>query len=120
LDELNATHLGRGAIHYWRSKHGNEVDFVLARRGQPPAAIECKWSAGEFDPASIWDFRNRYSKGPNYVVSADVGPPFTRRHGTLAVRFVSLAASSRISSGPDVRAAHVEPVEKSRKGVDRS
>ena len=91
LNELHA-HLGRGAIHYWRSKHGNEVDFVLARRGQPPAAIECKWPAGKFDPASVKAFRSRYPKGPNYVVSADVGSPFTRRYGTLAVRFVSLAA----------------------------
>jgi predicted AAA+ superfamily ATPase len=33
-------------IHYWRSKHWNEIDFVLASRGQPLTAIECKWSAG--------------------------------------------------------------------------
>ncbi len=91
LNELHA-HLGQGAIHYWRSKHGNEVDFVLARRGQPPTAIECKWSAAEFDPASLKAFRSRYLKGSNYVVSADVGPPLTRRYGALAVRFVSLAA----------------------------
>jgi hypothetical protein len=91
LNELHA-HLGPGAIHYWRSKHGNEVDFVLARRGQPPTAIECKWSAAEFDPASLKAFRSRYLKGSNYVVSADVGSPLTRRYGALAVRFVSLAA----------------------------
>ncbi|MBI2561986.1 MAG: ATP-binding protein [candidate division NC10 bacterium] len=90
LNELHA-HLGQGAIHYWRSKHGNEVDFVLARRGQPPTVIECKWSAAEFDPASLKVFRSRYLKGSNYVVSADVGAPLTRRYGALAVRFVSLA-----------------------------
>jgi len=91
LNELHA-HLGQGTIHYWRSKHGNEVDFVLARRGQPPTAIECKWSAAEFDPASLKAFRSRYLKGSNYVVSTDVGSPLTRRYGALAVRFVSLAA----------------------------
>ena len=41
LNELQA-HLGRAPIHYWRSKHGNEVDFVIASRTQPPTAIECR------------------------------------------------------------------------------
>lgn len=91
LNELHA-HFGAGAIHYWRSKHGNEVDFVLARRGQPPVAIECKWSTAEFDPAGVKAFRARYPKGPSYVVSADTGSPLTRRYGALGVRFVSPTA----------------------------
>ena len=35
LNELHA-HYGRAPVHYWRTKHGNEIDFVLARRGHPP------------------------------------------------------------------------------------
>lgn len=89
LNELHA-HAGRGAIHYWRSKHGNEVDFVLVARGRAPAAIECKWSAGEFDAASLRAFRNRYPSGPNFVVAADLETAFSRRYGDLVVRFVSL------------------------------
>ncbi len=90
LNELHA-HLGSGAIHYWRSKHGNEVDFVLARRGEPPVAIECQWSADAFEAASLRAFRGRYPKGANFLVAADVDEAFTRRHGNLTVRVVSLS-----------------------------
>ena len=90
LNELHA-HLGSGAIRYWRSKHGNEVDFVLARRGEPPVAIECQWSADAFEAASLRAFRGRYPKGANFLVAADVGEAFTRRYGNLTVRVVSLS-----------------------------
>ncbi len=89
LNEIHAR-WGRGNLRYWRSKHGNEIDFVLAARGRPPVAIECKWSAGEFNPSSLFAFRKRYPDGANYVVARDVGEPFGRRFGNLRVRFVSL------------------------------
>ena len=89
LNELQA-HLGRPPIHYWRSKHGNEVDFVIASRSQPPTAIECKWSSGEFDPTHLRAFRSRYPAGVNFVVSADVETSRTRRFGELTVEVVSL------------------------------
>jgi len=89
LNELHA-HLGARAIHYWRTKRGAEIDFVLMPRGGPPTAIECKWSAGEFDARHLRAFRSRYPKGPNFVVAADIDRPYSRRHGDLAVRFVSL------------------------------
>lgn len=90
LNELHA-HLGREPIHYWRSKHGNEVDFVLVRRGAPPVAVECKWSAAEFDVANVRAFRTRYPDGLNLVVARDVDRPYTRRYGDLAIRFTSLS-----------------------------
>lgn len=43
LNEIQA-HLQTRQINYWRDKRGHEIDFVLARRNQPPIAIECKWS----------------------------------------------------------------------------
>jgi predicted AAA+ superfamily ATPase len=89
LNELHA-HLGRETIHYWRNKHGNEIDFVVAGRGAPPVAVECKWSADEFDAAGLRPFRNRYPRGLNLVVAADVRNPFQRRYRDLAVRFVPL------------------------------
>lgn len=91
LNELHARH-GRAPVHYWRSKHGNEVDFILARRGQPPTTIECKWSADHFDPAGIKAFRHRYPAGENLVVANDVDRAFTKRFGDLSVRFVGLGA----------------------------
>ena len=42
LNELQA-HLQTRRIGYWRDKRGHEIDFVLARRGQAPLALECKW-----------------------------------------------------------------------------
>lgn len=91
LNELHA-HFGRRPIHYWRSKHGNEVDFVLATGRRPLAAIECKWSADDFDASGLKAFRGRYPRGLNLVVATDVRDGFTRRYGDLAVRFVSLPA----------------------------
>lgn len=94
LNEIHA-YVGREPVHYWRSKHGNEVDFVLARRGQPPLAIECKWSANDFDAANIRAFRRAYPTGINYVVAHDVRQSFTKRYADAAVRFVSLDALIR-------------------------
>ena len=91
LNELHARY-GRAPLHYWRTKHGNEIDFVLARRGQPPTAIECKWTADHFDPAGLRAFRNRYPQGDNWVVAHDVDRAFTKRFGGHAVRFVGLGA----------------------------
>jgi hypothetical protein len=89
LNELQATRQTRD-VHYWRSKHGSEVDFVLAQRGGSPVAIECKWSADELDPAGLKAFRNRYPLGHNILVATDVDTPVTRRLGGLAVRLVGL------------------------------
>lgn len=89
LNELHA-HLQSRAIHYWRTRGGAEVDFVLARRNRPPVAIECKWSADQFEPNGIKAFRARYRKGANFVVAADVDGAFTKRFGPVWVNFVSL------------------------------
>ena len=95
LNELHA-HVGRNAIRYWRTKHGSEVDFVLVRPGRPPAAVECCWSAGDFEPAGLRSFRGAYpcdaiSAGASFVVSADTpdGGSFECRYGPLRVTFVS-------------------------------
>ncbi len=95
LNEIHAR-LGRVEVQYWRSKSGNEVDFVFAPRSRAPTAIECKWSADGFDPANLKAFRRRYPAGRNLVVAADVDHEFERRYGDLRVRFVGLAGLVRI------------------------
>ena len=87
LNELHA-HLGREPIRYWRSKHGNQIDFVIAGRGRPPIAIECKWSAGEFDPSGVRAFRAAYPDGPTFVVASDVDRTYTRPVAGIPVTFV--------------------------------
>jgi hypothetical protein len=77
LNELHAG-LQTREIRYWRDKQGHEVDFVLARRAAAPVAIECKWSARDFDPANLRLFRRRYPRGESFLVAQDVERRSTR------------------------------------------
>jgi uncharacterized protein len=83
--------LQRRSLRYWRNKHGAEVDFVAPRRGpNGPVAIEAKWSAASFDPASIAAFRRLYADGPTFVVAADVDAHHRRSYDGFEVEFVPL------------------------------
>jgi len=94
LNELHA-HLGRDPVRYWRTKHGNEVDFVIVRRGRPPIAIECKWAASEFDPAGIKVFRAAYPGGPNFVgLGRRLSSAPLRTHHRTAARALRCAGRS--------------------------
>ena len=77
-------------VLYWRDKRGHEIDFVVAGRGRPPVAIECKWSAVEFDPGNLKRFRERYPEGDSLVVAADVEKSFIRHYKGIEVKFVNL------------------------------
>lgn len=90
LNELHA-HLQTREIHYWRDKNKHEIDFVYCRRGNPPDAIECKWSADEFDPRNLLAFRRQYPEGRNWVVATDVDRVYSRHHKGVDVRYVDLA-----------------------------
>jgi predicted AAA+ superfamily ATPase len=89
LNELHAR-LQTRQLNYWRDKQGHEVDFVVARRGRPLAAIECKWSASDFDPSALKAFAGRYPKAVHYAVCQDVDRGYERSFDALLVRFVSL------------------------------
>jgi len=104
LNELHAA-LQTRAIHYWRDKQGHELDFVLAARGSAPIAIECKWSADEFDPRSLIVFRKAYPRGASFVVTADVDRAFVREHGTVRVRYVGLSQLIKALRAPRSRRA---------------
>jgi predicted AAA+ superfamily ATPase len=89
LNEI-MTRLQSREVGYWRDKRGHEIDFVLAGRRKNPLAIECKWSAGKFEPRNLEAFRRQYPEGENVVLAEDVKQPFTRNYGTLKVRFEGL------------------------------
>lgn len=89
LNELHARLQSR-RINYWRDKHGHEVDFICARRGRPPLAIECTWSAENFEPAALKAFALHYPKADCFVVSQDTDRTIARRYGDLKVNFLSL------------------------------
>ena len=94
LNEMHA-HLQTRKINYWRDKRGHEIDFVITRRNQPPVAIECKWSASDFDSAGIKAFLRQYPRGESYVVANDVDRQYVRSYGNTRVTFLNLAALIR-------------------------
>jgi uncharacterized protein len=99
LNEVMAVTQNRD-IRYWRDKRGHEVDFVWAQRGGHPLAVECKWSADEFDAAGLTAFRRQYPQGENVVVAQDVGRSYVRNYGALKVHFEGLPAlTDRIMAG---------------------
>ncbi len=66
------------------------MDFVLGRHGKPPIAIECKWSANDFDAKSLKAFATRYPKAQHFVVCQDVDRAYNKHLGSLEVGFTSL------------------------------
>jgi hypothetical protein len=105
---LNEIHgrLGERRVHYWRDKHGHEVDFVIARRGKPPIAIECKWSERGLDTASLASFLRAYPEATAYVVTQDAGPrPSPRRTGEGAYTLLGLEGLIRALAPPASRTA---------------
>lgn len=89
LNEIQAK-LQRRDIRTWRDKQRHEVDFVLQKNPQDVTAIECKWSAGQFDPANLKVFRRLYPHGSSFVVTQDVDEPFRRDFQGMKVDFVGL------------------------------
>lgn len=78
LDEL-LTLFGRDAVFYWRDKQKHEVDFVLARRGHAPIAIECKWRIKDDAGKNFQSMRTLHPNVRCMVVAADVDRPRLNR-----------------------------------------
>jgi hypothetical protein len=90
LNEIHAATQARD-VGYWRDKQKHEIDFIWAPRSRPPLAIECKWSAGDFDPDNLRFFRKLHPEGDNVVVSHDVDRTFKKSYGDLTVQFETFA-----------------------------
>ena len=89
LNELHSR-LQTRRIQYWRDKKEREVDFVIARPGRDPIAIECKWSAAGFDAKSLLAFHRQYPESTLLVVAHDLDRSFRRVYQGTMVTFVSL------------------------------
>lgn len=50
---------GRKNIHFWRTKSGQEIDFILTNQNQP-FPIEAKTNFGQFNSKAIRSFTNKY------------------------------------------------------------
>ncbi len=75
---------------YWRDKAGHEIDFIWQRRGRAPLAIECKWSAKDFDATNLLVFARMYPEAECVVVATDAEPSFRRNFVNLSVEFLTL------------------------------
>lgn len=89
LNELTAQ-LQTADLRYWRDKQGHEVDLIWAPRGKSLAAIECKWSARDFNPANLLVFARIYPKATLLVTAPDAQPAFTRNYSGIEVQFLTL------------------------------
>jgi uncharacterized protein len=97
-------------VCYWRNKQGCEVDFVIARRRQSLVALECKWSADDFDPAGLKAFALRYPKAYMIVVAQNIQRGYSKRFGESTVKFTNLEgleavlhAGTKVSLDPQAR-----------------
>jgi hypothetical protein len=98
LNELTAQ-LQTSGLRYWRDKQGHEVDLIWAPRGRKPVAIECKWSARDFNPANLLIFARAYPKATLLVTTPDARPAFTRNYSGSEVQFLTLDhLAARIAS----------------------
>jgi predicted AAA+ superfamily ATPase len=98
LNELHAT-LQTRRIGYWRDKQGHEIDLVLVRRGQPPLALECKWSTDDVALTNLKAFASRYPKADLRVVAQDVDRTYQRRTDSFTVTYTGLASLLRLLNG---------------------
>lgn len=89
LNEIMARRQSR-ELFYWRNKRGHEIDFIIPGKRNEPLAIECKWSADKFDPASLLSFRRLHPEGESVVIARDVTRAYLRNYGPVKVRFESL------------------------------
>jgi hypothetical protein len=66
------------------------VDLIwLARRGTS-LAVECKWSAKDFDPANLLVFARAYPNAELLVATTDAHPGFIRELDGRRIRFLTL------------------------------
>ncbi len=68
---------------YWRTKHGQEVDLVVARRLGRLLAIECKWSDASLrDLHGLAAFKRTYPEAEALVVVPRVGREYAMGLGS--------------------------------------
>lgn len=79
-------------VNYWCDKRGHEIDFILISKNNQhqPIAIECTWSASEFDPKNMYAFRHHYPEGKNFVVAPEITTSFKKRYRDIDMTFVNM------------------------------
>jgi len=97
LDELRA-HFEPGEIHYWRNKQKHQLDFVVAQRGCPPVAIECKWKLKAAELGNFQSFRKLYPDAKLVIIATDgARPRHNRNNDTIEAGLGHLPAAVELS-----------------------
>jgi predicted AAA+ superfamily ATPase len=97
LDELKAR-FASSEIFYWRDKQKHELDFIVARRGSPLVAIECKWKLQSADKSNFASFASLYPDARLIVIASDAGKPrFNRAKGYLETGLDALEQAMRLA-----------------------
>ncbi len=98
LDELRA-HFQAGEIFYWRDKQKHEVDFVVARKGKPPIAIECKWKMKSASTKNFPSFKTLYPDARLLLVATDAdNPRVNRKLGVVESGLRNLQSAIQLAS----------------------
>lgn len=91
LDELRVR-FAPDQLFYWRDKRKREVDFILAERGRPPVAIECKWKLKSGQAKHLLAFQDSYPDARLILVTTDGGEPYwNRKEGHIETGLSHLA-----------------------------
>jgi predicted AAA+ superfamily ATPase len=86
-------------VRYWRDKQGHEVDFVFTPRRGPVLALECKWSARDFELSGLRAFARNYPKARLVVVATDARSAFKRDCAGYTVEFLDLNEAAKLVAG---------------------
>jgi len=89
LNEIQANLQSR-RMYYWRDKRGHEIDFIIRKTPAEIVAVECKWSAAEFDPANLVIFRKNYPLGENVLIAQDIDRPYYQEYKGLKIKLVGI------------------------------
>jgi hypothetical protein len=93
LDELKAR-FASSEIFYWRDKQKHEVDFIVARRGCRPVALECKWKLQSSDTSNFASFASLYPDSRLVVIASDADKPrINRAQGYVETGLAELEAA---------------------------
>ncbi len=93
LDDLR-TRFNPSEVFHWRDKQKHEIDFILARRGHPPVAIECKWKLAGREANHFQSFHSLYPDSRLVLVATDASQPRrVRASGIIETNLAHLAAA---------------------------
>jgi predicted AAA+ superfamily ATPase len=99
LDELR-TRFEPEQLFYWRDKRKREIDFVLARRGQRPLAIECKWKLKSGLTTHFPAFESIYPDARRILVTSDGKEPyFNKSRGQVETGLADIEEAVSMASG---------------------